>query len=433
MNITGLIGKDVFNDFELTTKHPGTIAEADAIRKKLSLGNRKLDIKRDFIVNLIVNFKISRITNGYLVIPRGNDVYTKLVNDYVPDYQRIKIVKKVLDELVDKGFIYCRGYIKRGQTSGYDTTSLDMYSAFVRLPFSEITTIKPKTFIHLREKVKGKNIDKEFTPTATTIKLDNDLKLYSTVRENNKITLEGVTKGELQLYNEILRRYAIDNLQTIKPINSLFKINLRTTYLVRIFNETLTQSGRFYRGLESNIANELRKNICINGNQTVELDYSAHHIRMLYHLRNINIKTDPYDVEPNKPGMREIYKAIFLRCINTKDRKSGLLSIWKYFNENPEVFKLIPDNSKKTRDALIDNLQNHNPLIKGDFFTQKCFDLMYKDSEISHNILMHFAKKGILALCVHDSFLVEQQHKQELEDLMISEYKKMFKFDPIIK
>ena len=54
--------------------------------------------------------------------------------------------------------------------------------------------------------------------------------------------------------------------------------------------------GRSYGALHQSLRKELRPHIHINGNGTVEVDYSAYHIRMLYHKEGIDFREDPYVV-----------------------------------------------------------------------------------------------------------------------------------------
>lgn len=427
----GLYGKDVLNDFSLTTEDSTVINSADDILAKLNVGTSLLKKKRDFIVNLMVNFKISLITQSYLAIPRGKDYYSKLSKLVSIEYETYDIVTKVLNELENNGYVINRGFAAKALRTGYYPTKI-FTAEIKKVQPDRIIKLRPKTFVVLREKFNNENIDIDYKSTNFTRKLEKELKLYNDLREKRNISVNSIDVLTYYAERDFLLSNAAQDL-SLYPLSTPMSINLRNGYLSRIFNKNFKREGRLYRGVETGMSKVLRRKIHINCNPTVELDYSAHHIRMLYHLRKINITGDPYDVEPNNPDMRSIYKSVFLRCINTRSRSSALQSLWKYFDEDEDAKKLLPDNSKDTRNKLIDKLMNHNPVIKDDFFKQKCFTLMNKDSTIAHKILIHFAKKGIMVLCVHDSFIIEKKYKQELEDKMIEEYKKIFKFNPVIK
>ena len=73
-------------------------------------------------------------------------------------------------------------------------------------------------------------------------------------------------------------------------------LDLSAKYLTRIFNNSsLEQGGRFYRGWWQNIPKEFRPLICINGDFTTEMDYSAIHPSLLYALEGKEMPyEDPY-------------------------------------------------------------------------------------------------------------------------------------------
>ena len=65
-------------------------------------------------------------------------------------------------------------------------------------------------------------------------------------------------------------------------------------YLHRIFNTYPDNAGRFYGACHINMPKEVRRCIVIDGEPACELDYKAHHIRMLYHWFEIDYRDDPY-------------------------------------------------------------------------------------------------------------------------------------------
>lgn len=439
--MSGLTKPNRIHDFELTSKNPAIIAAVYSIMKQLSLGNRKLNIKKDFIVNLLVNFKLAKRTNSYLAVHRRNQFYQNSRSKAAPEYQTYKIVTSVLDELKKKGFVTKQPAIAHAHLTTYKPIG-NLKLEVKKVQNKDIITSRPGTFviIHIKNS-KGKTVDKKFNPTYFSKKINKELSSYNDLREKKEISFGSLSNALLQTPKNLsfIIQHSIDDIKTIKSINGKYKIVLRNSYLVRIYNDTLKKSGRFYRGIESNMPSELRKEIYIDGRPTVELDYSAHHPRMLYHMRKIEPNAtytnfDPYNAEPNNPHKRNAYKPTFMICANNTDRTSALKALWKEINCSIELKNLLPDNSNATRNLLIDNLISHNPGIKDDLFKKKCYILMNKDSEIAHNILMHFAKLKILVLCVHDSFIIDKLFEKDLNQVMIDEYEKVFPgFYPIIK
>lgn len=54
------------------------------------------------------------------------------------------------------------------------------------------------------------------------------------------------------------------------------------------------------------------------------------------------------------------------------------------------------------------------------------------DSMITEEILKQMVRFNIPCLPMHDSFIVPEQYKEQLIDVMMSEYEKMFGFQPVI-
>ena len=55
------------------------------------------------------------------------------------------------------------------------------------------------------------------------------------------------------------------------------------------------------------------------------------------------------------------------------------------------------------------------------------------DSRITEGILMRMTDMAIPCLPVHDSYIVPKQHEDRLRDVMVSEYRAVLGFEPVIK
>jgi len=94
-------------------------------------------------------------------------------------------------------------------------------------------------------------------------------------------------------------------------------------YLHRVFNRVLDSDsnkkidlgGRFY-GSYQNIPSADRPFILINGKPTVEIDYTAIHIAILYARAKVGLIGDPYIIDGYE---RATVKAIMLRLVNSKN------------------------------------------------------------------------------------------------------------------
>ncbi|RPH51690.1 MAG: hypothetical protein EHM85_05645 [Desulfobacteraceae bacterium] len=208
------------------------------------------------------------------------------------------------------------------------------------------------------------------------------------------------------------------------------EMNLRLVYeyLYRSFNrKSFDLGGRAYGALHQTIPKHLRPYIHINNEPTVELDYSAFHILMLYHQEGIDYPDDPYLVCEG-PDKRSAYKAVAVVSINAKNTKEACQGIWKKFRQ---LGIPAPDGKKPYR-RLVDKFSEaHQPIAKY-LYSDVGIKLQNKDGKIMNSILMTLMSKGVLGLPIYDSVIVAEQHKDYLYQVMKEEYEKEMGFSPRI-
>lgn len=208
----------------------------------------------------------------------------------------------------------------------------------------------------------------------------------------------------------------------------------------RIFNNgSLHQGGRWYM-LFQNMPRHMRASVRINGNPTVEYDYPNLHIRMLYALRGIHYTKDVYQIPlssvkyakdetviTDPKELRSIAKIAILVLINSPKKKpkngDALYSYVKALESDMDG----KYSYKVCRSVLVAMAKEH-PAIADDFYTGKGVILQGYDSAIMTRVIAALTKKGILAIPVHDSAIVEEQHGELLKELMEKEYLKEMKF-----
>jgi len=205
-----------------------------------------------------------------------------------------------------------------------------------------------------------------------------------------------------------------------------FEINKKCLH--RVFNEGSTEfdkGGRFWGPFYQGNYKEVRDCICINGNETVEIDFSGMHLRMLYHLRGLEYTKDPYGI--GRKDERTKYKFVSLISINA-DRKEASGAIFNKLKREGIQYWGGKGSIKKLMDAFKDY---HDP-IKDCLFEAVGLDLQNLDSEIMERILMRLLDHGIVGLPVHDSIIVEAEHYNLLWDIMMEEYEKVMEFEPVV-
>lgn len=188
--------------------------------------------------------------------------------------------------------------------------------------------------------------------------------------------------------------------------------------VVRIFNENMDRGGRLY-GLGAswqNIPAIERPRISIDGDPVVELDYSTLHPSLLYAEVGV---VPPLDCYAIGAWPRPLVKKALLVLINAPT----LNKVRVYLAHCDEMAALYPadgqDALRKAQQVIADIKALHRPIAKF-FHKDTGARLMRVDSDLAVAVMSKLLRQGILALPVHDSFLVPARHADVLEEAMLS-------------
>lgn len=237
---------------------------------------------------------------------------------------------------------------------------------------------------------------------------DNDS--INLMRENLKAINEKIAKSKVSLW--LSNNQFEDLFERLKRKKDIKKRNVDFTknQLYRIFNNrSFERGGRFYGGWWQNIPKDFRKYIEINRKTTVEVDYSGHHIRMLYALEGLAPPDDPYDISGFD---RDTLKEAMMIMINSPTR----------LRATKKIEHMVADNSAQ----LIRSMTERHSQIQHHFFTSAGLSMMYKDSQLAEKVMLEMMKRGATVLPVHDSFIVRNSYADELEQVMTEEFERMF-------
>jgi len=164
----------------------------------------------------------------------------------------------------------------------------------------------------------------------------------------------------------------------------------------------------------------------VNGLTTVEPDFSAHHVRLLYHMAGIDYREDPYLALTSDADERDVLKKLVLIALNAKDENKA---IWEFIDVAKEEF------GKEFRHSYVKGLmQDFKDIHSRIAGNMHCVGrmLMNKDAAITEKILMKLLDLEIPCLPVHDSYIVPVQHESTLREVMSDEYVKEIGFAPVI-
>jgi len=359
-----------------------------------------------------------------------------------PPWFQQKIINNIMKILVENGYcLHWEGF--PGQSAKYFITTQLMEKRF------NTKNTKPIKFIRLNKidptdnrklsRSKKRKIYIPCPPGPKLTRMTTDINFINNLLETATI--------KFTYDNEIHKRAKyLDQLNHLVACNHLFKngneyeINKDSLYLFRVFNrggDRYQYGGRFYTRIFQNIPSTVRPTITINGEPTVELDYSAHHLRILYHKEGIDFRGQVYVHEKSdkkNKDKRLIHKLIAMIAINAENRKSAINAVKAALIEDKKVGKFNSEvpSDKKLNNIYDEFLRHHKPIAKyvgNDAGTH----LQRIDSDIMNEILVQLTKLKIIGLPVHDSIIVQNIHKEKLKELMIFYYNKLLNFNPIIE
>jgi hypothetical protein len=405
-------------------------------------GNTKIQKKhlRVLLLDLFANWLTD--SKKYIAIYRGNDFYEQGI------YNALHISRQtvpLMDILREEGYIqYYPGYFKPEDEDGSKKTRIKVTLKLVnflikthQLSQHMIERSPNEECIILRgikeRKINTKTGKPRKTKTSEQIDYTKDKKYDNYIPVINKM------RKNVYAYNNLLRRTFIDIPHFPKegiPTRSKkrkIRIDLTQKFVARIFNnDSFQEGGRYWGGWWQRLSSKWRKRIRINDRKVVEIDYSGIHIVMLYALKNIDywskINTDPYNIKglEQSERMRDLLKVVLLSSINAENRIKTKQAIQHEINWDKNLYQWSLSKKLDLNDILDKFVSTHAP-IKEYFFSGKGIELQNTDSRIAEMVVNHCTRHHIPVLCIHDSFVIEQRHKQLLQDIMNKSFEVVLK------
>ncbi len=199
-----------------------------------------------------------------------------------------------------------------------------------------------------------------------------------------------------------------------------------TTGLYRIFKGGWDRGGRLYGGWWINLPKDERRRLNINGAAVVERDFARLHPTMLFARSGVVLDFDIYAV-PGYEGdhVRELGKRTFNRLLNkTAPRGVRLL---------PTALDRVQlPSGARFADYVAAFVERLGPVAQW-LGTGEGLRLQREDSDLAIAILARLLDQGVLALPVHDSFIVAKENEAALAAAMRGEFARRYGFDPVIR
>ena len=362
----------------------------------------KVPSQKTYADNLKENARliIIDLLNAFFTDPQMYIAYSRNYNDYKTTPVSARNTVKVIDFLIEHEYIENHKGVYQIHRRSRMRSNRKLADLMGDRRFPIIKRVEEDEIIILRDKDKNP-IDYE--DTDATNQMRKNLQLINSVLEKADIKLEISEDSFIKLREDLKR-------DPDKEALDYSRKKLR-----RIFNDgSWTRGGRFYGGWWTEIPSEYRHFIEMSGFETVEIDYSAMQINILYAIKNLPIpEGDLYSID-EYPEARDFLKKSLSIILNTdseiKAKQSIQGQIYKRKIRKPNGLKQISD--------VIDKFAEKHSAIKDYFFTGAGIDLMFLDSKLAERIMLSFAETNTPILPVHDSFIVNILNEDKLQETM---------------
>jgi len=396
------------------------------------------------------DFRLSRAPRNYNPIK---------YNRPTPDLFSANAVPDVIDKNVRLGFlIEHRGYkIGNIRRATWLEPAAKLLNLFRQIPFEKRRKYTTDELVVMRTPKKNgqKGEPQPYKDNAYTLE---NKRIISEINRFNNTGFWTAAKPDnsIQVYDFIIESHLNCKMASdiAAPVDVGFAIKakvpgerfiLTDIQLYRVFNQRETGpgkievgGGRFYGSVHMNMPKIMRRTMQVNGQDLAELDYSALHITMCYHMAGLSVTDYPYLIK-NIRTLGHVYspevatemvkqdaKLMILTALNSNSNLATLRSFRKekLYRGHGQWIK-IQGFSSYSRRLLKEVLHIHKPisLFLG---TSAGFYLMLKDSNIMLNVLSRLISRNIYALPVHDSVIVPVRHIQIAEKIMVQEYARKF-------
>lgn len=188
--------------------------------------------------------------------------------------------------------------------------------------------------------------------------------------------------------------------------------------MVRIFNNSFNRGGRFYAlgGSWQSMSKEARKQIQINGEPVVEIDYATLHPALIYAQAGVPMPDDCYNIHS---WPRDLVKRAFLILINAGTENGARTSIAQ--QQEISQLRVRPGSREAFQVAreLIADIKAYHWKVADAFHSDRGIELQRLDGDLAEAIMHIMLAANVVVLPVHDSFLVQKSQASRLEETML--------------
>jgi DNA-binding MarR family transcriptional regulator len=359
-----------------------------------------------------------RLPGMWVAVIAGRDWY-QANRHWQPEFVTQASVSRCSEFLVAKGLVQRDPGVRSRSTIGRRPAAIRPTDKFRQLIACEAPLVTdlhqklPVYTIRLRAPKAGRRRGNlvQFDETTDTARMRRNLDLINATLLQNWLDIR-LTKSQMRRMRRLqvakaARGAGGDQDMHFEP----GPVDLLAKPLYRVFNNgTFEQGGRFYGPWWQSIPSDYRTYITIKGEHTVEVDFSAIHPTILYHELGIPMPQHPYLIGfGNKDSVKQTFNAL----INAKS-----------MNIRP-VSEFDEQKFGMTWKVFLARVKAHFVHFRVYFGTGIGLKLQRLDSDVAEYVMLHFAKRGIAVLPVHDSFIVQERYSHELVQVMKQGFKEL--------
>ena len=362
-----------------------------------------------------------------LATPRGNNLKVKSI--YNPKAINPEKLRAVLDALEANNYIDTIAHSHSDNPNQKNTTSRARASKTLQELFSTLNTTEFDM------------IEDPNTPLVKLNEFDVNPETGEQLKTKHPVeydqTLPHVVEmvKVLRAYNDLLSRTHIHLANIKKPY--ITRINKKTgkEVNVQISNTSKTVrrvfsrgrwdcfgrfSGGFWQRVGDTEENPYRRNIRINNETTVELDYNSLHPNILTIEAGLEPLEDVYtigyqvDEQFDQLEQRQIMKGLVLNLLNAKTSELAY-SAFRYNKPEKHPFRKL---SNAKLEAFTTALTKKHPHLTDKIGNDEGIRLMFIDSQIMNVIIDKATKREIPILTVHDSVICREKDEPYVRTLM---------------
>jgi hypothetical protein len=396
----------------------------DLLPQKYAKAALKAEAKRKReLRSLFWHFQQALLVNEdcYVRICLREFSYRKSATDNPHDIKRE--ISKVIEALERHGFITrCNGFHARKSAGRPRTTRIrpcwSLMEDLRMLPtdLAEDTVEAPAVSIR-----KGIPQNLDHASAMHLAQMEKTVRDYNEFMRSHTVKMPHAANGALVFYDEDDRPHRV-------------KTDRKTlTAIYHVLDPTKLTYGRIHGGAWQMIPAVFRRGILIDGQDTVELDYSAQVVHIIAGLEGIQLTGDPYEIDLPDFGRcaaRTLIKSIILVIANASgEEKSAFKAIRsKVYDARKKKKIQLPDI--RLTDAFLKTVLNQvfakHPFLEKYAMKGIGKDIFMCDAEIARQIIQTFLDAGKVVLPIHDGFVVKRSDEDLLRETMGRVWFEMF-------